>query len=72
MGFDRFGGGGGVMTDQQRSGATKANRAFLATYVASDASDRQIAREIRARLLSEWYRRERDHYAEWIDFGGES
>lgn len=59
---------------QHRGGAETAQaiRTFLATYDASDLSDRQIAMRIRERLLSEQYRRERDRYPEWIDLGGES
>ena len=62
------------MEQQRRSGAETAQaiRAFLSTYEASDASDRQIAARIRARLHSELYRRERELYPEWIDHGGES
>ena len=62
------------MEQQVRSGAETAQaiRAFLSTYDASDASDREIATRIRARLHSELYRREREQYPEWIDHGGEA
>ena len=62
------------MTGQQHSAGSEtaqAIRVFLSTYDASDVSDRQIAYRIRERLHSEIYRRERKHYAEWIDLGGE-
>ena len=61
------------MEQQHRGGAETAQaiRAYLSTYEASDASDRQIAMRIRARLHSELYRREREHYPQWIDHGGE-
>lgn len=60
------------MPQSYRSGEEVARtiRAFLATYDGS-ASDRQIASRIRERLHSEMYRREREHYAAWIDHGGE-
>jgi hypothetical protein len=51
--------------------SAQAIRAFLATYDGRDASDRQIALRIRERLHSELYRREREHYPEWVDLGGE-
>lgn len=51
--------------------AAREIRAFLASYDGRDASDREIAAQIRARLHSELYRREREHYPEWIDHGGE-
>ena len=62
------------MAQQSRSGVetARAIRAFLSTYEASDASDRQIALRIRERLHSELYRREREQYLEWIDHGGEA
>ena len=62
-----------MMEQQHRGGAetARAIRAFLATYDGCDASDRQIAMRIRARLHSELYRREREQYPEWIDLGGE-
>jgi hypothetical protein len=47
-------------------------RDFIAVYDPSDAFDRQYAAQIRQRLNSELYRRERDRYPEWIDLGGES
>ena len=62
------------MTEHPHRGGTEAARvfrAFLATYDASDASDRQVATRIRERLHSELYRRERERYPEWIDLGGE-
>lgn len=63
------------MTEQQpcRGGTTaQVIRNFLAAYDASDASDRYVAARIRERLCSEWYRREREHYPEWVDHGGEA
>ena len=61
------------MVEQHRGAETaRAIRAFLATYDASDASDRQVATRIRERLHSELYRREREQYTEWVDLGGES
>ena len=61
------------MERPHRSGAETAQviRAFLSTYDARDASDREIAARIRMRLHSELYRRERERYPEWIDHGGE-
>ena len=61
------------MEQPHRSGAETAQaiRAFLSTYDASDASDRQVAMQIRGRLHRELYRREREQYPEWIDLGGE-
>jgi hypothetical protein len=50
----------------------RAIRAFLASYDASDATDRGTAYRIRERLHSEIYRRERTRHAEWIDIGGEA
>ena len=41
---------------------TQAIRAFLASYDASDASDREVAYRLRERAL----------HAEWIDIGGGS
>jgi hypothetical protein len=38
----------------------------------NDVEDRLIAVRIRMRLHSELYRREREHYPEWIDVGGET
>lgn len=63
------------MTGQQRiqgSETAQAIRAFLATYDARDAADRQIAARIRERLHGELYRREREHYSEHVDLGGEA
>ena len=59
--------------EQHRAGleTAQAIRAFLSTYDASDASDRQVAMRIRGRLHSEQYRREREQYPDWIDLGGE-
>jgi len=61
------------MAAAQRTGeeAARTIRAFLATYDARDASDRQVALRIRERLNSELYRRERELYPEYIDLGGE-
>ena len=49
----------------------RAIRAFLATYDRGDASDQEVVFRIRERVHSENYRRERKHYPEWIDLGGE-
>jgi hypothetical protein len=53
------------------SETAQAIRAFLSTYDARDAADRQIAWQIRQRLHSELYRREREA-PEWVDVGGEA
>jgi len=60
------------MMERQREGAETAQaiRAFLTTYAGRDAC-RQVLLWIRARLHSELYRREREHFAEWVDHGGE-
>ena len=61
------------MNSSQRIAApqtAEAIRAFLATYDARDAGDRQIAARIREQLHRELYRRERESI-EWIDIGGE-
>ncbi len=44
---------------------------FIATYDRNDPTDRWIARILRERLQGELYRREREHYSEHIDLGGE-
>lgn len=62
------------MTEQEkRRGAETAQaiRAFLATYDGR-AATWEVAIRIRERLNSELYRREREHYPEWIDHGGEA
>ena len=62
------------MTEKPHRGSAetvRVIRAFLATYDVSDASDRQVAIQIRGRLHSELYRREREQCPEWIDHGGE-
>lgn len=46
-------------------------RAFISSYDGS-GEDRQIASQIKEKLHSELYRREREHYSEWIDHGGEA
>jgi hypothetical protein len=38
----------------------------------SSISERAVAPRLRERVHGEIYRRERDHYPEWIDVGGES
>lgn len=64
------------MTEQQqRSVGSQTARVIHAvskpTYDGHTAEDRQIIARIRARLHSEMYRREREHYPEYIDHGGE-
>lgn len=62
------------MNEQRHGGGeetARAIRAFLAAYDHRDVSDRQVAYRIRERVHSELYRRERKHYPEWIDLGGE-
>lgn len=61
-----------MMGEIQSSRATRSIRAFLAAYDPGDAADRQIAARIRERLHSELYRREREHYPEHVDLGGEA
>jgi predicted component of type VI protein secretion system len=58
---------------RHRDGAetARAIRAFLATYDGR-VTTWQVAMRIRERLHSELYRREREHYPEWIDHGGEA
>jgi hypothetical protein len=51
--------------------AARAIRDFLAVYDRHDLDDREVATHIRERFLREMYRREREHYPEWIDVGGE-
>ena len=46
-------------------------REFIATYDARDPADRLIRHRLLARLHGELYRREREHYSEWVDVGGE-
>lgn len=60
--------------ESSRTGEETARsiRAFLSTYNARQGRDREIARRIRAQLYRELYRREREYYAEWIDYGGET
>jgi hypothetical protein len=53
------------------SSTAQTIRAFLASHDAIDPADRQAVFRIRARIHGEQYRREREHYAEWVDFGGE-
>jgi hypothetical protein len=45
---------------------------FIDTFDRSDPTDRYIARRLIEKLQGEIYRREREHYPEWIDFGGEA
>ena len=52
--------------------SAQAIRAFLSAHDASDASDRQVVLRIRELVHGEQYRREREQYHEWVDFGGES
>lgn len=46
-------------------------RDFVATYDPRDPVDRQIRVRLMERLHSELYRREREHYPEHVDHGGE-
>lgn len=61
------------MTQQAHdpSDAAQAIRDFIAVYDRRDPEDRAIATHIRDLLQRELYRREREHYAAWIDVGGE-
>jgi hypothetical protein len=58
---------------EQRSGAETAQaiRAFLATHDGRVATW-QVVMQIRERLHSELYRREREVYPEFVDLGGEA
>lgn len=47
-------------------------RDFIASYDPSDPIDRLIRIRLLERLHGEMYRRERHHYPEWIDHGGEA
>ena len=62
------------MTDQQSRGSETARiiRTFIASHSSWDASDREVAKRIKDRLQRELYRRERESYPEFVDFGGES
>ena len=57
-----------------REGAevARAIRTFIETYDARDPADRLVAQRIKIRLLREIYRREREIYPEFVDFGGEA
>jgi hypothetical protein len=57
--------------DRDAVAAAQAIRDFIAIYDRNDPEDRVIAVRIHDRLQCEVYRREREHYAEWIDHGGE-
>lgn len=46
-------------------------RDFIATYDPRDPIDRLIRIRLLERLHGEMYRREREHYSEWVDHGGE-
>ncbi len=61
------------MAVEQRDAAETAQaiRDFIAVYDRSDPEDRAIAAQVRDLLQRELYRREREHYAEWVDVGGE-
>ena len=62
------------MTDRRLHGSETVRiiRAFIASYDVRDASDREVALRIRERLHRELYRREREHYSEFVDVGGEA
>ena len=63
------------MTEQQGSVGSEAAqsiRAFLASHDARDPADREAVYRIRARVHGELYRREREHYPEYVDLGGEA
>jgi hypothetical protein len=63
------------VTEQEHRGGSKmaqAIRSFLSMHDAWDTSDRQIAARIRERVHAEVYRREREHYPEYVDLGGEA
>jgi hypothetical protein len=47
-------------------------RDFIASFDRSDPTDQWIAARLLERLQGEIYRREREHYPEWVDHGGES
>jgi hypothetical protein len=51
--------------------AAQMIRDFIAVYDRHDPDDRAIAAHVRVLLQRELYRREREHYPEWIDVGGE-
>jgi hypothetical protein len=46
-------------------------RTFIASHATWDEADREVARNIKDRLQRELYRREREIYPEFVDFGGE-
>ncbi len=47
-------------------------RDFIATYDRTDPTDRWIRTRLLERLHGELYRREREHYSEYVDLGGEA
>ena len=47
-------------------------RSFLAIYDRNDPADRQIVTRIREQVHRELYRREREHFPELVDIGGET
>jgi hypothetical protein len=47
-------------------------QAFIDDFDRSDPTDRLIARWLIEKLQGEIYRREREHYPEWVDVGGEA
>jgi hypothetical protein len=62
------------VTEQRDTTSSTARtlRAFLASHDPSDPADREAVYRIRARVYGEQYRRERKHYPEYVDLGGES
>jgi hypothetical protein len=47
-------------------------QAFIDDFDRNDPVDRFVARRLIEKLQGEIYRREREHYPEWIDVGGEA
>ncbi len=60
-----------MVTHRDGGETAQAIRGFIAAYDGR-ASDQQVAARIRERLHRELYRREREQYSEWIDYGGEA
>jgi hypothetical protein len=45
---------------------------FIDTFDRTDPTDRWIAKRLLERLHGELYRREREHFPEFVDLGGEA
>lgn len=45
---------------------------FIDTFDHTDPTDRWIAKRLLERLHGEMYRREREHFPEYVDLGGEA